>query len=118
MIAISPTSKLGRFSVVGRTWYVTACFILGTLSDHATDHPHGVIPLAEIMKAHSRPQNLTDPFDIPDSPVSESVSSSDEELFEHALTLQTPLAPTKPVPRKPPPPPPRSKITTDSQTPS
>ncbi|KAF7432917.1 inositol polyphosphate 5-phosphatase [Pleurotus ostreatus] len=82
------------------------------------DHPSGVIPLAEIMKAHSGPQNLTDPFDVPDSPASESVSSSDEELFEHALNLQTPLAPTKPVPRKPPPPPPRSKNTTDSQTPS
>ncbi|KAJ8473729.1 hypothetical protein ONZ45_g16188 [Pleurotus djamor] len=79
------------------------------------DHPHGVVPLAELRKVQSRSRHAPNPFDIPDSPISESPSSSDEELYSHALKLQTPLAPTKPAPKKPPPPPPRKKTVGEEQ---
>ncbi|KAF8646385.1 hypothetical protein AX16_007251 [Volvariella volvacea WC 439] len=71
------------------------------------DMPNGVIPISEFRKMEQ--QFSSNPFHSPeDSPLSPSPSSSDEELYHHALTLQTPIAPTK----KPPPPPPRPKTTT------
>ena len=66
-----------------------------------TDHPNGVVPASSDIDL-SVPQR-GNPFDSPlDSPLSASPSSSDEELFNHALALQTPMVPAK----KPPPPPP------------
>ena len=65
------------------------------------DHPNGVVPASSDIDL-SVPQR-GNPFDSPlDSPLSASPSSSDEELFNHALALQTPMVPAK----KPPPPPP------------
>lgn len=69
------------------------------------DHPNGVVPASADIDL-SVPQR-GNPFDSPlDSPLSASPSSSDEELFNHALALQTPMVPAK---KPPPPPPPRSK---------
>lgn len=85
-------------------------------------HPNGLVPLSEF---HNHTAARTNPFDSDDdsSPIesvdmsdSPSQSSSDEELYEHAVkALQTPMAPTHPIPKqatfkKPPPPapPPRS----------
>ncbi|KAI0321997.1 SacI homology domain-containing protein [Amylostereum chailletii] len=62
----------------------------------SSDHPNGVVP---VSFDNTSPGN---PFDsTSDSPLSASPSSSDEELFNHALGLQTPMIPNK----KPPPPP-------------
>jgi len=70
------------------------------------DHPNGVVPASADIDL-SVPQR-GNPFDSPiDSPLSASPSSSDEELFNHALALQTPMVPSKKPP--PPPPPPRPK---------
>ncbi|KAF8269062.1 SacI homology domain-containing protein [Lactarius quietus] len=70
------------------------------------DHPNGVVPASSDIDL-SVPQR-GNPFDSPlDSPLSASPSSSDEELFNHALALQTPMVPAKKPP--PPPPPPRHK---------
>ncbi|KAK0230560.1 inositol polyphosphate phosphatase [Armillaria fumosa] len=70
----------------------------------APDLPQGVVPISEFNVSPSRHYARRNPFDE-ESPLSSSPSSSDEELFTHALTLQTPLEPV-PAPRKPPPPPP------------
>jgi len=72
------------------------------------DHPNGVFPILDV-EALSRPCR-GNPFDSPiDSPLSSSPSSSEDELYTHALSLQTPIAPTQAT-RRPAPPPPR-KIT-------
>ncbi|KAJ6628885.1 DNase I-like protein [Mycena sp. CBHHK59/15] len=73
------------------------------------EYPNGAISMSELRNL--RP-GATNPFDSPaESPLSSS-SSSDEELYTDALTLQTPIAPVKAaVTRKPPPPPPRKKPT-------
>lgn len=77
-----------------------------TALTYTTDHPNGVVPASADIDL-SVPQR-GNPFDSPlDSPLSASPSSSDEELFNHALALQTPMVPAKKPP--PPPPPPRSK---------
>ncbi|KAI0265790.1 SacI homology domain-containing protein [Gloeopeniophorella convolvens] len=70
------------------------------------DHPNGVVPATDDLDL-TTPQR-GNPFDSPiDSPLSASPSSSDEELFSHAMALQTPMVPAKKPP--PPPPPPRPK---------
>ncbi|KAI0306833.1 inositol polyphosphate phosphatase [Multifurca ochricompacta] len=70
------------------------------------DHPNGVIPASADIDLSTLQRG--NPFDSPlDSPLSASPSSSDEELFNNALALQTPMIPAK---RPPPPPPPRSKV--------
>ncbi|KAJ7490357.1 SacI homology domain-containing protein [Mycena galericulata] len=75
------------------------------------NYPNGAIPALEIREL--RP-GATNPFDSPyESPLSSS-SSSDEELYTDALTLQTPISPVKTVAARkppPPPPPPRKKPT-------
>ncbi|KAG7449414.1 inositol polyphosphate phosphatase [Guyanagaster necrorhizus] len=72
------------------------------------DLPQGMVPISEFNDTPSRHSARRNPFDE-ESPSSSSPSSSDEELFTHALTLQTPLEPA-PAPRKPPPPPPPLRI--------
>ncbi|KAI0065841.1 DNase I-like protein [Artomyces pyxidatus] len=67
------------------------------------EHPDGVVPLQ--VPPGARAGN---PFDSPpESPLSASPSSSDEELFNHVLSLPVPMVPTKKAP--PPPPPPRAR---------
>lgn len=69
------------------------------------EHPKGIFP---ITIAHLQELNAANPFDSPEeSPFSSSPSSSDEELYSHAMGLQSPITPV----RKPPPPPPRSRYT-------
>ncbi|EPQ59096.1 DNase I-like protein [Gloeophyllum trabeum ATCC 11539] len=71
------------------------------------DHPNGVFNVSE-SSVSTGPQSRN-PFDSPsDSPLSSSPSSSDEELYAHALQLPTPMAPTVAGRKPPPPPPPRS----------
>ncbi|KAH9971347.1 inositol polyphosphate phosphatase [Lactifluus volemus] len=73
------------------------------------DHPNGVVAASPDLNL-SVPQR-GNPFDSPiDSPLSASPSSSDEELFNHALALQPPMIPSK----KPPPPPPLRQKAGDS----
>jgi len=70
------------------------------------DHPNGVFPIPD---TEALGRHRGNPFDSPiDSPLSSSPSSSEDELYTHALSLQTPIAPTQAA-RKPPPPPPPSK---------
>lgn len=71
------------------------------------DHPGGVLNIAEFRPNRHPPKN-TNPFEA-DSSLSSSPSSSDEELYNHALSLQEPIVPTKVVPRKPAPPLPPSR---------
>ncbi|KAJ7682572.1 SacI homology domain-containing protein [Mycena polygramma] len=68
------------------------------------EYPKGAISMAELRNLKPGASN---PFDSPaESPLSSS-SSSDEELYTDALTLQTPMSPVKAAAaRKPPPPPP------------
>jgi hypothetical protein len=69
------------------------------------EHPNGIFP---ISIAHLLESSAANPFDSPEeSPFSSSPSSSDEELYSHAMGLQSPITPV----RKPPPPPPRSRYT-------
>ncbi|TFK28875.1 phosphatidylinositol phosphate phosphatase [Coprinopsis marcescibilis] len=57
--------------------------------------PGGIIPLSEFPKLDSF--NNRNPFDSPDgSPISASPTTSDEELYSHALSLPTPMIPTQP----------------------
>ncbi|KAJ8086868.1 Inositol-1,4,5-trisphosphate 5-phosphatase 1 [Marasmius tenuissimus] len=66
------------------------------------DLPRGVVPISHINSLGRRHHN--NPFDSPpESPLSSSPTSSDEELYTHAQSLP-PLTPS--VVRKPPPPPP------------
>ncbi|OJA19346.1 hypothetical protein AZE42_00462 [Rhizopogon vesiculosus] len=69
------------------------------------EHPKGIFPLSI---AHLLESDTTNPFDSPEEspPFSSSPSSSDEELYSHAMALQSPITPV----RKPPPPP-RSRYT-------
>jgi len=72
------------------------------LKNGRTDHPNGVVLLAT-----PQPRRKTNPFDSPiDSPLSSSPSSSDEELYSRALSLPTPIQPSRKL--APPPPPSRS----------
>jgi hypothetical protein len=76
-----------------------------TCSDTFSEHPNGIFP---ISIAHLLESSAANPFDSPEeSPFSSSPSSSDEELYSHAMGLQSPITPV----RKPPPPPPRSRYT-------
>lgn len=70
------------------------------------DAPAGVIPVTDIQKLDLyRKRN---PFESPyASPLSSSPSSSDEELYSHALTLHTPMAPIQTSARRAAPPPPQ-----------
>ncbi|TFK43681.1 phosphatidylinositol phosphate phosphatase [Crucibulum laeve] len=73
------------------------------------DRPDGAVPISELLKLDTAVRK-GNPFDSPeDSPLS-SPSTSDEELYTHALTLQTPMAPV-PAGRRPPPPPPPPRPT-------
>lgn len=75
-------------------------------SSITSECPGGVVPIHEFQNPSRRKAN---PFDSPaDSPLSSSPTSSDEELYTHALTLQTPMAPVPAARKPPPPPPPRS----------
>jgi len=70
------------------------------------DCPAGVIPIAELEKLDLYQRN--NPFDSSEeSSVTSSPSSSDEELYTHALSLPTPMEPVQASTRRPPPPPPR-----------
>ncbi|KAJ7648494.1 DNase I-like protein [Mycena rosella] len=75
------------------------------------EYPNGAISMSELRNLKP---GATNPFDSPgESPLSSS-SSSDEELYTDALTLQTPIAPVKAAAARkppPPPPPPRKKPT-------
>ncbi|PPR04035.1 hypothetical protein CVT24_010610 [Panaeolus cyanescens] len=69
------------------------------------DCPGGVVSIAELQEIDLIRRG--NPFDSPtDSPLSSSPSSSDEELYTHALSLQTPMEPTPAITRRPPPRPP------------
>jgi hypothetical protein len=77
------------------------------------DYPKGIVPLSEFQNLIRRKAN---PFDSPtDSSLSSSPSSSDEELYTHALSLQTPIAPVQAL-RKAPPPPPPSRSTKPAES--
>lgn len=57
------------------------------------DLPQGVIPLSTFPRLDT--SFRSNPFDSPNSsPLSASPTTSDEELYTHALNLQTPLVPT------------------------
>ncbi|KAL0573125.1 Inositol-1,4,5-trisphosphate 5-phosphatase 1 [Marasmius crinis-equi] len=72
--------------------------------------PRGVIPISQINSSARR--HHSNPFDSPpDSPLSSSPTSSDEELYTHAQTLP-PLTPS--VVRKPPPPPPPPRTSSNA----
>jgi len=76
------------------------------------DHPNGIFAISDV-EALNRPLR-GNPFDSPvDSPLSSSPSSSEDELYTHALSLQTPIAPTQAT-RRPAPPPP-SKVVEPSE---
>jgi len=69
-------------------------------------HPAGVVPIEEFPDLDTLKRG--NPFDSPaGSPLSSSPTTSDEELYTHALTLQTPITPTlHTAQRRAPPPPP------------
>jgi len=70
------------------------------------DCPAGVVPIAELEKLDLYQRN--NPFDSSEgSSLTSSPSSSDEELYTHALALPTPMEPVQASTRRPPPPPPR-----------
>ena len=72
------------------------------------DCPAGMVPIAEIQRLELYRRG--NPFESqPPSPLSSSPSSSDEELYSHALTLHTPMEPVQTTTRRPAPPPPRTK---------
>ncbi|KAF4619399.1 hypothetical protein D9613_005124 [Agrocybe pediades] len=77
--------------------------------DDTADCPGGVVSITDLHKAALYRKG--NPFESPgNSPLSSSPSSSDEELYSHALTLQTPIIPTQTstVRRPAPAPPPRA----------
>ncbi|KAG2013815.1 phosphatidylinositol phosphate phosphatase [Coprinopsis cinerea AmutBmut pab1-1] len=76
------------------------------------DQPLGIIPLTLFPKLDT--SHKSNPFDSPDGSLSASPTSSDEELYTHALTLQTPMVPTQ-TKRPPPPPPPKRLLTGDPE---
>ncbi|KAH6915044.1 phosphatidylinositol phosphate phosphatase [Coprinopsis sp. MPI-PUGE-AT-0042] len=58
-----------------------------------SDLPQGIIPLSSFPRLDTSFQ--ANPFDSRNSsPLSASPTTSDEELYTHALTLQTPMVPT------------------------
>ncbi|KAF5363510.1 hypothetical protein D9756_000348 [Leucocoprinus leucothites] len=71
------------------------------------DGPGGLVSVEEIQQIDL--DRKGNPFESPpDSPLSASPTTSDEELYTSALALQTPLTPVQVGTRRPPPPPPRS----------
>ncbi|KAJ3518071.1 hypothetical protein NLJ89_g77 [Agrocybe chaxingu] len=76
------------------------------------DTAGGLVPIAEILKLDL--YRGSNPFVSPAASLSSSPSSSDEELYSHALTLQTPMAPVQATARRPAPPPPRSQKPTET----
>ena len=80
-----------------------------------SETPAGVISLTDIQKLDLYKRK--NPFESPyASPLSSSPSSSDEELYSHALTLHAPMAPVQTSTRRPAPaPPPRSSKSADAQ---
>ena len=67
-----------------------------------------MVPIAEIQRLELYRRG--NPFESqPPSPLSSSPSSSDEELYSHALTLHAPMEPVQTTTRRPAPPPPRTK---------
>ncbi|KDQ64344.1 hypothetical protein JAAARDRAFT_27972 [Jaapia argillacea MUCL 33604] len=79
-------------------------------------HPNGVFPILIPESAIEGRQRSSNPFDSPDDSLASSPSTSDEELYANALSLQTPIAPTQSIPRKPPPPPPPPRTTKPTVT--
>ena len=80
--------------------------LINPLNDVIKDCPAGVIPIAELEKLDLYRRN--NPFDSSEeSSLTSSPSSSDEELYTHALSLPTPMEPVQASTRRPPPPPPR-----------
>ncbi|TFY81149.1 hypothetical protein EWM64_g2863 [Hericium alpestre] len=74
---------------------------------------NGAIPIPDTLNLSRN--DSSNPFDSPyESPLSASPSSSDEELFNHALSLPTPMIPVPSTKKPPPPPPPRPKPTNGS----
>ncbi len=72
---------------------------------HGSGYPNGVVPITEFLMPRER--KSTNPFDSPEaSSLSSSPSTSDEELYNDALGLKSPLEPVNVQYRKPPPPPP------------
>ena len=68
------------------------------------DCPAGVVPIAELEKLDLYRRN--NPFDSSEeSSLTSSPSSSDEELYTHALSLPTPMEPVQASTRRLPPPP-------------
>lgn len=93
-------------------WWITpgiSSYCLSLLIDSLNDVkdcPAGVIPIAELEKLDLYRRN--NPFDSSEeSSLTSSPSSSDEELYTHALSLPTPMEPVQASTRRPPPPPPR-----------
>lgn len=80
-----------------------------------SETPAGVISLTDIQKLDLYKRK--NPFESPyASPLSSSPSSSDEELYSHALTLHAPMAPVQTSTRRPAPaPPPRNLKSADTQ---
>lgn len=89
---------------------------LGDLPPPSTDQAAwwdasgGVVPLHEYPDLNTLKKG--NPFDSPEpeSPLSSSPTTSDEELYTHALTLQTPITPTPQTVRRAPPPPPPVRV--------
>ncbi|KAF9006532.1 DNase I-like protein [Cyathus striatus] len=72
--------------------------------------PPSLIPISELVKCISDAPAHGNPFNSPpDSLRSSSPSSSEDELYTHALSLQTPIAPIQAAKRPPPPPPRQAK---------
>ncbi|KAF8165492.1 inositol polyphosphate phosphatase [Crassisporium funariophilum] len=77
-----------------------------------SDYPAGVVPIIELQGLDLYRRN--NPFDSPtESSLSSSPSSSDEELYTNALSLQTPMAPVQATVRRPAPPPPRPPVSSE-----
>ncbi|KAK2466082.1 hypothetical protein APHAL10511_001724 [Amanita phalloides] len=69
------------------------------------DCPNGVVPISRFLELEGR-KSSTNPFDSPGASLSSSPSTSDEELYNDALSIQSLQALVPPRHRKPPPPPP------------
>jgi len=74
--------------------------------------PQGIIPLDIFPKLDGT--RKSNPFDSPGGSLSASPTSSDEELFTHALSLPTPMVPTHST--RPPPPPPPARQASESES--
>ncbi|KAL1680770.1 SacI homology domain-containing protein [Schizophyllum commune] len=72
------------------------------------DCPNGIIPLSDFPPPMDpdNAQSRANPFESENSSLSESPSTSDEELYTNAMSLPTPMAPSPAPARRPAPPPP------------